>query len=229
MQKETEKEKPARPASLTQKLARDELAGEKIKDIADRAGYVIGIVALAFGILIWSRIDDLTGFLIGFLIMCVGIFAAYILVIVLYSYGDMVTSTIEQTKLLKKLETSRLSELKQEEVLLQAAGAVLAARTDSPSFGTISESAGETPAAPEAGVSAPDAGILEEPSPLHGVIDERTRSLGHFEKRSRHGIVCPLCGRLQDANRDKCYACSCRFVFDDEQPAGGDHDRTERH
>lgn len=218
-----------KPKRFTEKLGIvDEWSGSKIKDISDKAGLVIDVMSIVFGIVIWSRDDGMTGFLLGILFMLVGIFASYVLVSVLYSYGDMVTNSLEQTKMLKRMEAQKTEELRKQnqadmlkqqtlDTAVNEQRETLSFSQTVPAFNNVNSEKAHTNS-----MIMTDADTSKgDNSPVRGVLDYKTRGLAHFPERTRHGIICPICSRLQDSSRNKCYSCECRFIYDNEPVRSG--------
>jgi ribosomal protein L12E/L44/L45/RPP1/RPP2 len=222
-------EKVGMPEKLGMK---DAYAGYRIKDVGDKAGFIGVIGSLVVGFMIWSRINDFSGFLIGFLVVGLGIFASYVLTSVLHSYGDMLTNSFEQTKILKRLEDQKISDLlkrEQEEAKQkQAAEAAEAAAAEQADKEAQEEKSAEADEQPKEELNTPEAKrrALEKKLrlPLRGVVDARMRRVAHFAERSRYGVLCPICGRKQDSARNNCYFCDCKFVYDDEPFQTGNDD-----
>jgi hypothetical protein len=234
---------PAAVPAVEKHRNKERFTGDKIKDIADKAACLGSVSAIVVGFLIWSRSDNLAGFLVGLLIVVVGIFASYALASVLYSYGDMVENSFEQTMILKRLEEQRAAELQ------SALEAPIPAVEDRPeedknklvaeAEAIQAEKTAALSAAQAASDSRPDEELNTDESrrralakklklPLHGVIDARMRRVAHFKERARYGIICPVCGRKQDSERDNCFFCDCRFLYDDEPVTGTDGDLLNR-
>lgn len=185
--------------------SKKEQTGEKIKDIADKTGFIIVMFSVIMGFWTWNRIGDTSGVWIGILVMCFGMFSAYVVVKLLYSYGDILNNSIEQTNILKRMEAEKIAEKQRREQ-------EEARRLQTEKFWDF-QAAAET----DDGMPPDDAASGGDNSaPLRGVIDPRTRGVAHFADRSRHGIICPICGRIQDSNRHKCYSCAAGFIFDNE-------------
>jgi hypothetical protein len=199
---------------------KDEYAGEKIKDVADKAGASCSICALILGFLLWERSGDILGLLTGLLVAGGGIFASYILVSVMYSYGDMVRLTVEQTRLLKRLEARKLSEL------LDTAGSAQKLEQQKKEL-SAAESSGPAVQEQEEADTAPPSDSMKEdgtkkeavPSETAGSVDKLNR-IARFAERPYTGIICPVCARRQAPDRDTCFYCGCSFVFDDEEGDG---------
>lgn len=223
-------------------------SGVKIKDLADKAIIVGGIGSLILGFLIWIRSENLVGLLSGLLAVVIGLFGSYVLAALLRGWGDMVANSFEQTKILRRLEEQSFPNLpKRERPEDGGAGekrvrpAAADTEPDEPDRNETEEAklleiGDETEEEPE-----------EEPRdelsdaqqknlalsrklkmPLHGIVDRRMRRVAHFAERSRHGIICPICGRRQDSDRNNCFFCDCRFVYDDEPFMIGDDDVLDR-
>lgn len=194
-------------------------AGEKIKDIADNAGFIGAILALFFGFLIWYKADDLMGFLIGLVVSGAGIYASYILASMLYSYADMVRMNMEQMKSLKALEAKKAEELELAIVRQNKEQNTVEAIT---ADGMRQESN-----------NADDVLIWELTEPrekttevktkvvMVGTIDSRTQ-IAHFDGRHDLELICPFCNRTQLAEGDGCVYCGCKFIYDDEQRPDND-------
>ena len=199
---------------------REPLTGAKIRNIADWTGLFIDFVFIVVGVLVWSRYDSLTGFFIGFLIMCGGVFVSYVMVSIMYGYGDIVSNSIEQTRILQRLEAQKLSELPEPE---EAEPPQPAAEKPAPQPirpVTPAEPAEDEGDWEQVEITAPGSKSFKAPptqgAPLRGVFDAKMRRVAHFAERSRHGIICPICERIQDSFRNDCYFCDCKFVYDDE-------------
>lgn len=198
---------------------KDENAGQNIKDTADKMGVVGSIGALIMGFLVWTRSDDLLGFLIGFVIAVVGIYASFVLVSLLYSYSDMINISVEQSKILKRLEarseylTLEDPDEQQFPAEEQIANEPAASDMQMPSE-TDQDDADE-----EQNDIATNAGIkndLERPS--EAVSYDKMKRVAHYSERADSGIICPVCLKWQTAENDICFYCRCQFIFDDEQP-----------
>jgi hypothetical protein len=228
---------------ITEKFGiKDDFAGERIKDAADKIGVVGAMCAFIFGFLVWNRTNDLKGFLIGLLITAACIFGSYILVSILYSYGDMITIAIEQTRILKRLEgkevcdspnvfaTQRQEQDKTEQApsadTAISATAVPEAQTD---FNPASDKVPDQDSAAVQDKTIEQQNDLKpelqevkrkrrEP-PETAVIYDRINRSSHFIKRPESNIVCPICGREQLSENDECFYCNCKFIFDNEQKA----------
>lgn len=215
---------------FTERLGiKDDYAGDKIKDLADKAGFVGMIGCLILGFIIWSKMSGIAGFLLGFLIAGAGIFASFVLVSILYSYADVVAHTIEQTKILKRLEERKKAEMKSLEqkaedemaMFVNEAEQIANAEATQVKAEANSESAAEEEEIDQEWKKSEKIRKLAK-IPLHGVVDARMRRLAHFAERSHYGIICPVCGRKQESERDNCYFCDCRFVYDDEPFVGSE-------
>ena len=197
---------------MTEKLGiRDEHAGERIKDAADRTGAVVGIGAILLGVLIWCRTQDIQSFLIGLLIAVGGLVISYMLVCVLYSYGDMITMSIEQAQILKRLETKKISELisaSTAERKVDAGKKTISAETTAVS----SEEARPIPAAADEEVKKPNAA-----APGTAVFVDRVNRIARFANSYETDLTCPICGRKQLSAGDECFYCGCKFICDDEK------------
>jgi hypothetical protein len=199
---ETAKEllKQKKKTAFTDKLGiKDAHAGEKTKEAADKTGAIIAVAALVLGFLLWNRLQDVTGFLIGILIAGAGIFIACIIVSVMYSYGDMITMSIEQTRILKALEAKKIPE------------PICTNPPEQPTTAPVAKLPAE---AAEPGLGkAPDNGPLV---PAVAVLVDKANRIAQFTGRSADGIICPICGRSQDAAADTCLTCGCKFLFEGE-------------
>lgn len=228
------------PKQTVEKLSfKDEHAGEKVKNLADMAGFLGSVAALIFGFIIWFRANDIIGFLVGLMIAGGGIFVSYLSLLLLYSFGDMITNSIEQTKILKRLEEKKLTEqlqqsikpvdeeeLKQQEITAIIINQQKAAQTQQvPNFDEDFEDEEEIEVIESKADKRPK---KNEKNPLTGVIDSRMRRVAHFAERSIYGIICPVCGRKQSSDQNNCYFCDCRFIYDKEQPDKHDKDLQER-
>ena len=59
--------------------------------------------------------------------------------------------------------------------------------------------------------------LLKEVLALDNQTYDEATNTATFQKRSSDRINCPACGRTQMANRNNCYSCTCKFVYEDEQ------------
>lgn len=198
-------------------------AGQKIKDTADKVGVIGSISALLIGFLIWCRADDLPGFLIGLVLAAAGIFASFVIMSLLYSYGDMVSISIEQSVILKSLEARKTDELNKAstELLRPAEKSVSEADTAADIDQTAQAVAARDKDTEASKISNPAETKKKDPEePLEAVFVDRTQRVAHFTEHSASGVVCPICGKLQMSDTDVCFRCSCKFVFEHEQPVG---------
>ncbi|SHI23545.1 hypothetical protein SAMN02745823_03736 [Sporobacter termitidis DSM 10068] len=61
----------------------------------------------------------------------------------------------------------------------------------------------------------------EAPAPAKAEADDGPNTPAvRLTTRAVGEIVCPVCRKPQLSNRNSCYSCGCRFIYDDEQPAG---------
>lgn len=207
---------------------KDEYAGERIKDTADKTGVVISIAALVLGFLIWSRLQDTAGALIGIIIVGVGLFAAFVITSVMYSYGDMITISIEQTRILKRLEARKLSDLIAEKTAVSQYGSAADIQT------AKSSAAADVGDGPEDAVSAADSEEAQE-TPGNkttaagtAVYVDRNNRIAQFSERLEAGVICPICGRQQSPSADACFFCGCVFVYDQDTSAQRDKVQANR-
>lgn len=218
MQKLEQAEKKVR--NFRDKLGiKDENAGEKIKDMADKAGVIGSLGALISGFYLWSRTDSLLDFFIGLMIAALGVFASCVLVSFLYSYGDMITLSVEQTKILKRLEAKKAEEaakmaadMKQQTVPVAEPEPPVAPAAQGLREGNYDEEFGD------ALWDSLNPGFKRPEKPSEAIAVDRVGRSAHFAKRSEFGVVCPICGKQQipDHINDTCYRCSCQFIFDDD-------------
>jgi hypothetical protein len=199
---------------------KDEHAGEKIKDTADGAGVVGSIIALILGLFIWDNVPGLMGFVVGFVLAGAGIAASCVLVSLLYSYGDMINNSIEQTKILKRLEAKKIEgipqsddsdKLQQPEQAAEAIDQKAAADLDQAETAFVDN---------ESSVVETNADEIEKIKldlPSEAYDYDKSKRIARFEERSKWGVICPVCGKLQTADDDTCFRCSCVFIFNDER------------
>ncbi|SHH84732.1 hypothetical protein SAMN02745823_01169 [Sporobacter termitidis DSM 10068] len=206
---------------------KDEHTTEKIKNIADVGGFLGAVAAFVFGVVIWYQTNDGFGFAIGLLVAGGGMFASYFILMLLHVYADMITNSIEQTKILKRLEAQgRENALRRSaEEQAQAAAASETAAPVSPGDNAdiaLSEpDASQSPAGEQPGTSGTETAVsTTENNPTEsGAADVGMRREAHFPKRTGADIVCPVCGRKQSSDMDFCYFCDCRFIYDEGEPA----------
>lgn len=205
---------------------KDEHAGEKIKYIADDAGFIGAILMLFFGFLIWYKADNLAGFLIGLVVAGAGIYASYILVSMLYSYGDMVTMSIEQMKILKQLEAKKTEEL------ALASALEIKEQWEKEQSAAVSAADDAVGQEPHTADDVSQQELTDPQGEIAGVktkvvtvamVDKMNR-IAHFDGRPDLEIKCPLCNRKQSSESHMCFYCGCKFIFDDEQPGNNVHD-----
>lgn len=207
---------------------KDEYAGERIKDAADRTCAITAITALVVGFLIWNRLQDTISLLIGILVAGMGLFAAFVIMSVMYSYGDLITMSIEQTRILKKLEARNTA-------------GVVAAFTAAPGKDPVAEKSSDAAAdgndgedGPKDGVMTADSGEAREtpenkaPAAGSAVYVDRTNRIAQFSERLKAGVICPICGRQQFPSADACFFCGCVFLYEQDPPAQGEKDQPVR-
>jgi hypothetical protein len=201
-------------------VIKNENTGEKIKDTADRAGVISSISTLILGLYICDNVPGLMGFVVGFVLAGAGIAASSVLVSLLYSYGDMISNSIEQTKILKRLEAKKIESIPQSDVSGKLQQPEQAAETIDQNAATDLDQA-ETAffdnesSAVEMNADEINKNKLDLPSEAYDY--DKSKRIAHFEERSRWGVICPVCGKLQTADDDTCFRCSCVFIFNDER------------
>ena len=108
-EKKTENESTREP--LNKPFAKDDYSGDRIKDLADKGGLIASVGSLIIGVVLWTRSTDIGGLVTGLVVTAVGITISIIMTRVVRSYGDMLNMTVEQTKIIKKLEERKAAEL----------------------------------------------------------------------------------------------------------------------
>jgi hypothetical protein len=200
--------------------AGDEYAGEKIKDTADKVGMIGSVGALILGLYVWNNGKESLGFVFGLLIAGAGVLVSCLLVSLLYSYGDMLNETAEQTKILRRLAAKECVEE------VPVTGAVRAQTNEAETgevepAGAADEALAEPDTIREEQIAAEADGA--EPArgnpdvPLVAFEFDRVRRIARFKSRSKAGVICPVCYKWQKPDGDICYRCSCSFVFADER------------
>lgn len=200
------------------------MEGQKIKNTADNVGIIGSFGALVLGVVFWGRADDLLGFLVGLGVVGVGIAGSFILMCLLYKYGDMVNSAIKQAEELLRLEMQ-----KNEEMLRTAAAEVQQQQAEEaePMIQEVTVDISPTEQgsveqnATEDEFSADERGQAEvrkrsSELPLQADAIDRIKRVAHFYERSDSGVICPVCTKWQTAKNNACFHCNCKFVFDDE-------------
>jgi hypothetical protein len=207
--------------SYKEQLAmKDENAGNRIKDLSDKVGGIIAFASVAIGFIILANKNGVKNLFVAILIICVGLFATYVVTRVLSSYGDEVNAISRQLKYEKKLAEQKAAEQRRlEQESSEAGQSAAASAAEKPVVPAAeAETESRSPAADNPDNQAEAAGgSKEKAAPLLGKLDLKIRRLSHFAERSPNGIICPICGALQDSSRDNCVSCVSEFVFDNEQ------------
>ncbi len=167
------------------------------------------IGSLLLGVLMWSQLSGLSGFLIGLVIAGAGVLPPVFFVSLLYNYGDMITVSIEQAKALKRLEAERPKEtpgtVKPETAQPELAQANLAVESEQETD-SINE-------IEEEGIIPVEEHVVEgekinQDLPLQAYEVDRVKRIAHFTRRSEEGVICPVCFKWQMPEDDKCFRCS---------------------
>lgn len=199
-------------------LTGGENAGQRIKNTADKVGVLGTIGAIVIGLIHCEKL----GFVIGLLSASVLTLTACAFVSLLYSYGEMIRITLEQSKILRKLETEQNDEQpppnnepvteSQPDSEETADGQAESAAEELESAAGV-ELSSEEPAAAE----APDMENKAKPEPpMEAYQYDIVKRIAHFTRRKKSGVVCPVCEKWQTPENDICFHCSCKFLYDDE-------------
>lgn len=207
------------------KLAiKDENGAEKIGGIAEIVGFIGALIALVAGFVLWFQTNSVLGLLMGVLISVGGIVVSYFVVVLSYSYANMIKNSFEQTRILKRLEAQNLTSIlrrNDDELLEQPISE--AVKEDKKTDLTMANPDDDEDIEPHVQEPQPaENEKKDEKWPLVGIVDSRMRRVAHFKERSRYGIICPICNRKQSSDMDNCYFCDCRFVYDNEAPKSRD-------
>ena len=169
----------------------DNRTGDKIQNIADVVFVCTIVLTAILGICYMAILRGITGFLVLLLVAGIGVFAAFVYKYLMQGFGEIVAHQAEQTRLLQRLT----------EYMRQNAVSPGAVRP-------------ESVAAPFA--SSPPVQPLVQSGSVPGAEQTPT---ARFATRRLGDIACPVCHKRQMSNRDSCYACGCRFIYEDEQPS----------
>ncbi|NLT15431.1 MAG: hypothetical protein GXY05_13940 [Clostridiales bacterium] len=218
-------------AMLVEKTERSDLVsgnenmGQRIKDTADKVGVFGTIGAIIVGLIHCDKL----GFVTGLLSASALTLATCAFVSLLYSYGDMIRITLEQGKILRKLEaeqndaqpppTSEPDMEPQPDSHETAAGQAESSEQPEPTAADIGLSGEEPPDEAEPVTEKETAPEL----PMEAHAYDKTQRIAHFARRTISGVICPVCGKLQTPDNDSCFRCSCRFYFDDESQDRNKH------
>ena len=200
-------------------LAGDENAGRRIKDAADKVGVFGTIGAIVIGLVHCDKL----GFTIGFLSASVLTLTTCAFVSLLYSYGDMIKITLEQGKILRNLEAEQNEEqpppIDEQDAEPQpdseetAAGQTDSASEEPESTAAEEELSAEEPVAAKARTMENTA---KPELPLEAYEYDKAKRVAHFTRRTKSGVICPVCGKWQMPENDTCFRCSCEFYYDGE-------------
>lgn len=198
---------------------KDEYAGEKIKNTADKAGVIGAIVALILGFYIWYNVPEPMGFIVGFVLASAGIAASCVLVSLLYSYGDIISKPVEQTKIIE-LEPEKTTEIPQPDdsgAQQQPAPEAAAIDQNAPTVPGQAETVFVDTESSTAEAAAVEIKKKKSDVPSQAYEYDQSKRIAHFKERSRYGVICPVCRKLQTQDNDICFRCSCEFIFSDER------------
>lgn len=172
-----------------------ENVGKKIMDCVTIITIVGCIGFCIFGLILLGTVP-----LIGVLVMIIGCLLTWISGFVLYGFGRLIHNSEqlnelqEMKKAIKTLNTNLNWLMQQQENGTQ-----------------IGITSGQT-----ADIREKAAQTSEKPASRAFGVEICNESF-YFPTREEGEIFCPNCGTKQKGNRDKCWECSAKFVYEDEK------------
>lgn len=178
-----------------------ENVGKKIMDYVTVITVIGFVGSVILGLFLMTSIPG-AGAVPGLIVMVVGCLLSWINGVILYGFGRLIYNS------------EQLNELQRMKKTMEALNANVYYLIQIQSNGAQGKAAQEFSVNPgTAPVQQPQEGKTVAEAFGIQLSDE----IFSFPTREEGEIFCPNCGTKQKGNRDKCWECSAKFVYEDEQ------------
>ena len=167
--------------------------GVKIQNLADTLFVLTIVLTVLLGIVYLVMVRNVVGFILFIVILAAGILGAYVNKLLLCGFGEIVEHQAEQTQLLIRM-------------------------TEYLKAGAVNSGCGQTAAGMPASAGTYQS-VTQAPSTAAPQPETAAQTAtARFKSRQPIEIVCPVCNKHQQSNRNSCFSCGCRFIYEDELP-----------